>query len=252
MTDFGAQLREARERRGITLRQIANTTKISVAVLEALERNDVSKLPGGIFGRAFVRSYAIEVGLDPDETVRAFLERFDAEPVTPIARRPLTEEESSFDSQQRMAGVLLKLFLVSVPIAGALLYFTLRARPRVAIPAPAPTAVASEAAPAPPAATSVVPAAESSAPRSETIRLEIHPTAPCWVVLTVDGERLFGRVMQPGEREARDVRSEALIEIGDAAAFSYSIDGRPGKPLGAPGSVAKARITRDTVSEYVR
>ena len=62
---FGARLRDARERRGMSLRQIANTTKIAVSVLEALERNDISKLPGGIFCRAFVRSYASEVGLDP-------------------------------------------------------------------------------------------------------------------------------------------------------------------------------------------
>ena len=66
MQDFGGKLREAREGRGISLRQIATSTKISVAALEALERNDVSKLPGGVFSRAFVRSYASEVGLDPD------------------------------------------------------------------------------------------------------------------------------------------------------------------------------------------
>jgi cytoskeletal protein RodZ len=39
--DFGGRLREARERRGISLRQIANATKIAVGVLEALERNDI-------------------------------------------------------------------------------------------------------------------------------------------------------------------------------------------------------------------
>ena len=71
--DFGSRLREARERRGITLRQIANATKISVGVLDALERNDISRLPGGIFGRAFVRSYAVEVGLDPEATIRDFM-----------------------------------------------------------------------------------------------------------------------------------------------------------------------------------
>src|ERR1043165_2621375 len=81
MSDFGGKLRLARERRGISLRQIAASTKISIAALEALERNDLSKLPGGIFSRAFVRSYAIEVGLDPDATVHEFLERFQATPV---------------------------------------------------------------------------------------------------------------------------------------------------------------------------
>ena len=62
--DFGSRLRAAREARGVSLRDIAAATKISVLVLEALERNDASRLPGGIFSRAFVRSYAKEVGLD--------------------------------------------------------------------------------------------------------------------------------------------------------------------------------------------
>src|SRR2546421_7746020 len=79
---FGQMLREARERRGVSLRQIANATKISVGVLEALERNDISKLPGGIFGRAFVRSYAIEVGLDPEATIQAFIAQFPNDSVT--------------------------------------------------------------------------------------------------------------------------------------------------------------------------
>jgi cytoskeleton protein RodZ len=74
--DFGAHLRQAREQRGVSLHDIATRTKISVLVLEALERNDVSRLPGGIFTRAFVRAYAQEVGLEPEEAVRRFLARF--------------------------------------------------------------------------------------------------------------------------------------------------------------------------------
>src|SRR5205809_5936196 len=73
---FGGALRAARERRGISLRQIANATKISVSALEALERNEISRLSGGIFSRAFVRSYASEVGLDPDEMIQEFLAQF--------------------------------------------------------------------------------------------------------------------------------------------------------------------------------
>src|SRR5437016_14651469 len=86
---FGKKLREARERRGITLREIADTTKISVSALEALERNDISRLPGGIFGRAFVRSYALEVGLDPEETIRDFMAQFPHDSVT--VGHPTTE-----------------------------------------------------------------------------------------------------------------------------------------------------------------
>ena len=69
----GARLREAREKRGVSLAQIANATRISVMSLEALERSDLSRLPGGIFTRSFIRAYAEEVGLDPDQTIRDFI-----------------------------------------------------------------------------------------------------------------------------------------------------------------------------------
>jgi cytoskeletal protein RodZ len=127
--DFGGKLRQARERRGISLRQIATSTKIGVAALEALERNDISKLPGGIFSRGFVRSYAVEVGLDPEETVREFIERFNAEPPPSAAvHAAVSEEEISFENRQRMAGVVVKLIVVSLVLVGIILYFTLRNR----------------------------------------------------------------------------------------------------------------------------
>src|SRR5882672_377431 len=117
--DFGGKLRAARERRGVSLRQIANATKIAVSVLEALERNDISRLPGGIFGRAFVRSYAVEVGLDPEETIHDFISQFPHESVT--AGHPTTtqvEDHDKVESDRRMASTFLRLIAVSVPIVG--------------------------------------------------------------------------------------------------------------------------------------
>src|SRR5215208_4441934 len=73
VTDFGERLRRARDSRGVSLRQVANITRITVRALEAVERNDLSRLPGGIFTRSFVRAYAAEVGLDPEGTLREFL-----------------------------------------------------------------------------------------------------------------------------------------------------------------------------------
>jgi len=80
-SDFGSRMRHVREQRGVSLRQIAHSTKLSVSALEALERNDISRLPGGLFSRAFVRSYAVEIGADPEETVRDFLAQFPHESV---------------------------------------------------------------------------------------------------------------------------------------------------------------------------
>jgi transcriptional regulator with XRE-family HTH domain len=70
---FGARLRQHREERQISLTTIADRTKISVSLLEGLERDDVSRWPSGLFRRAFARAYASAIGLDPEEVVREFL-----------------------------------------------------------------------------------------------------------------------------------------------------------------------------------
>jgi transcriptional regulator with XRE-family HTH domain len=90
IASFGARLRSHREQRGIDLDTIARSTKISAGILEALERDDTSRWPSGIFRRAFIRAYATAVGLDPESTLSEFLERFpdpkDEECVADVAR----------------------------------------------------------------------------------------------------------------------------------------------------------------------
>lgn len=73
---FGPRLRQERERRHISLESIAANTKISLSLLQGLERDDVKRWPSGIFRRAFVRSYAQAIGMDPEAVVREFDERF--------------------------------------------------------------------------------------------------------------------------------------------------------------------------------
>src|SRR3954468_1171875 len=130
MDDFGGKLRQARERRGISLRQIAASTKISAAALDALERNDISKLPGGIFSRAFVRSYAIEVGLDPDDTVQEFLDRFnqDPAPTADTVAAAVPEEERAFQGRRRKAARLAITSVAVLIVLGIALFFGYRAR----------------------------------------------------------------------------------------------------------------------------
>jgi transcriptional regulator with XRE-family HTH domain len=73
---FGPSLRRERLKKGVSLQSIARTTKISQDLLEGLEQNDFSRWPHGIFARAYVRSYALEVGADADSTVSDFCRWF--------------------------------------------------------------------------------------------------------------------------------------------------------------------------------
>jgi transcriptional regulator with XRE-family HTH domain len=67
---FGARLRQERERRGVALKAIADRTKIAPHMLAALERGELTRLPGGLYRRSFIRGYAAAVGLDPEEVLR--------------------------------------------------------------------------------------------------------------------------------------------------------------------------------------
>ncbi len=73
---FGARLRVRREGQGIALCTIADELKIKLSLLEAVERDDVSHWPSGIYRRAFIRAYAQAIGLNPDVIVREFLDLY--------------------------------------------------------------------------------------------------------------------------------------------------------------------------------
>lgn len=71
---FGEELKEQRERRGISLSDVAVCTRVSLRHLSALEDGRFGELPGGIFSRGIVRSYAKCCGLDTEGTMQKFLE----------------------------------------------------------------------------------------------------------------------------------------------------------------------------------
>src|SRR3954466_15183427 len=72
LASFGEELRREREIRGISLKEIADATKISKRFLEAIERNDHKTLPAPVFTRGFVREYARYLGLNAEEMVNRY------------------------------------------------------------------------------------------------------------------------------------------------------------------------------------
>jgi transcriptional regulator with XRE-family HTH domain len=124
---LGEELRRARERRGVSLPDIAAATKISRSLFEGLERGDCSRWPGGIYSRAYVREYARAIGLPADDVVARFVECFadralpDGAPPaegssarrSPDASPPLRLTLSSDPAERRMA-ILLRARLFTI------------------------------------------------------------------------------------------------------------------------------------------
>jgi cytoskeleton protein RodZ len=261
--DFGGTLRAARERRGLSLRQIASATKISMITLEALERNDLARLPGGIFSRAFVRSYALEVGLDPETAIQEFMAQFPQDSVT--AGHPITsqlEDHEAVESDRRAASTLVRLVAISVPIAAVVLYFGMLGRP--ASPRPEPrseaAAVPPKIAPPPaaqptpaPAPVDDTPAAAPAAAAVPAVRLivQVLATKTSWISAIVDGRRAVQRMFQAGEEQTFEVHKEIVLSTGDAGGVAVMFNGAPAKPLGASGQVVTTRINLTNFKDYL-
>jgi cytoskeletal protein RodZ len=269
--DFGSMLRAAREKRGVTLRHISNVTKISVAALEALERNDISRLPGGIFSRSFVRSYALEIGLDPDATIEQFVAQFpEAAPAPGHSQAEQQQEEEEHDSNQQTAATFMRLVVISVPVVAGLLYLGTMNR-RVVQPAVAPAAVAvssgsttrqpeptqreptsAAAAPiAPPVAAGGTTGVGSSPVDSDRLTVAVVATGRCWVSAIVDGDRVVAREFQTGERMIFEFGRSVVLTAGDAAALAVTINGEEARPLGTAGQVVTVRVTPTNFKEYL-
>lgn len=86
--EFAEYLRAERERRRLTLEQIADETKIASRHLAALERGDVRNWPGGMYRRAMMRAYAESIGVDREYALKQFEQAFDAPPPSPEVAPP--------------------------------------------------------------------------------------------------------------------------------------------------------------------
>jgi cytoskeletal protein RodZ len=285
--DFGTSLRQAREKRGISLQQVSITTKISARVLDALERNDPSKLPGGIFSRAFVRSYAREVGLEPELAVANFVAAFpEASGADDMLSGTTAEDAETFQSRRRMVTTLVQLLVISLLVVVlGVIYVTMwgsKAKPAPSasepgtVPPVRPPAATQQATPAPaiqPEAAAGVPA-EATAPSSPSTppQPDVTAGAPvesaagqaaplvvgivasdlCWLAITVDGNRMLARNLQAGERLEYRVRTGVTMIAGNAAALAVTLNGKPARTLGGPGQVVTTTITADTFQSFLQ
>ena len=246
-TDIGSRLRQARELRGLTIRDIANTTKISAAALTAIEHGDFARLPGGVFSRAYVRSFATEVGLDADEITREYRARFE----TATAAGPLPRDRADWPWHgPRIDRLPAVLVTVGILVGGAAIL------QRAELPQEFPdeqstrhtgeTDRPEEIAPTT-EEIAVANAAVGEADVARLVRLEIRPHRPCWVSAVADGERVVYRLMQAGERTLVEARTVITLRVGDAGAFAYSINGATGRPLGNDGEVVTVNITMENL-----
>jgi transcriptional regulator with XRE-family HTH domain len=249
---IGARLRTAREASGKSLRHIADTTKVSVPSLEALESEKISRLPGGIYRRGIVRAYAQEVGLNPEVVLREFLAQYpdDLPPLPPLP----TRKPTSYDPppapevkpvRYRTLATVLSVFGAQVPIGAGVIYFTIGLRG---------ADVARHREDATPRAVdalqpAIVPAGDLHVISPMSVLITV--SALCDLHVVADGHEVVARKLRGGEMVRLDVRHEVALSGDDAGAVQFGINGRAGRRLGPMGSPLNVRIARDDYDAWL-
>ena len=122
---FGEYLRREREMRGVSLEEISTATKISIRFLQAIEDEELSRLPGGIFTRSFVRTYARYLGLD-EERVMADCQLADQQRPEIDIRRITANRARPDKSASRTRIIALLVAVVLLAIGYALFHYSRR------------------------------------------------------------------------------------------------------------------------------
>jgi cytoskeletal protein RodZ len=232
----------------MTLQQIAETTKISIPTLRHIERNELDQLPGVVFTKGFLRAYAAEVGVNPEEVV----EEFRAQIAAQAAAQAAAEQAEVPEPIGMFEYIRPHLPMAAAAIAVALFaYLVLRGAggsppvtPAEAIVAPPPIASAATG-------TAGFEAPPTAALAGRDIALEIQPTGACWVSVVADGQVVVYRLLGGGERVAATARGELVLRVGDPRVFAYTLNGVPGRPLGEGGQPVTVQITQDNYQTFL-
>jgi cytoskeleton protein RodZ len=235
----GQRLRAAREASGKSLADIAAQTRVPVRLLDAIERDAVEELPAGPYATGFTRSFALAVGLSPDEMVTATRVLQQERVVRPSAMMdPYEPADDSRVPPARLAVIALFIFLA---LLAAYLVFrnfaTSPATPTAAVSAPpAATAVAAiDAAAQTAPATSATPAVALPA----DARLIIKAYENVWFSLEDErGRSQFDLTLDGGEYYTIRPNQRGLrLRTGKPQALRIVVGDRELPQLGAPDTV---------------
>ncbi|MCB1018556.1 MAG: DUF4115 domain-containing protein [Acidobacteria bacterium] len=263
MSGVGELLRSHRTRRGVALEQVAESTRITVRQLEALEQERFDELPGGVFRVSFVRQFARIVGADEDEAVRLLkaqtstnveLPTWDSSPQKrdPFLRggpgSRLAQMIGAFlqDHGSALASVTVGLLLIVGGLYSYQSWEVEKTQESAKAEAPAQQPVAPAPQPAQPVEpeASVQTASHATPPPAAPIELEIEITDTVWIRAIADGEQVLEGIFRAGGHlDPIQADKEVTLKVGNAGGVSLALNGRELGVVGPMGHVRSLMVT---------
>lgn len=258
---LGEELKRRREALGISLREISDETRIGVRFLKAIELNQYSVLPGGIFNRSFIRAFARHVSFSEEEALHLYSRHvrssdFDEElaPAGRSAPRAKTFQLSS-------TGIVVTVGAIGTVVFGLVVWASFHyisrgdaafARTEVIAPRSVQThppsasraSVVSEAQ----AATNANPSTLDAT--GAPIRVEIKAIqGDCWVSYSIDRQISTHVLLTPGNQKLFEAKDSLTFTLGNAKAVEVAINGQRAVFDGIV--VKNIVVNRDTIQKYL-
>jgi len=279
MKSLGTELKLAREKKKTTLSDIAAETKINIRYLRCLEEGRYGELPGGIYNRAFLRSYCESIGAD----AKPFLLRYESE-TNPPSEKSVKAKAASLNpvsngfrvhplfvwsfmlllslgglyfNRKRMAAVFSPYFSSPTPSAGQLPPSgepASRTNASAEEPRFSNTPLSTDAATEQPPSLNLPVGANTNPVASQqlqTIHLEFEVLQNCWVSVRSDGTRVLVKELKPGDDQAVEASKAFYLILGNAGGVRLKINGKPLKLLGKPGEIVKILIDESNLPELL-
>jgi cytoskeleton protein RodZ len=259
MFEIGSALREARERRGLSLSQVEADTKIRSRYIRALEDENFELLPGGTYAKGFLRAYADYLGLDGHLFIDEFTSRhFDPrrELDQPIAPRP-----RSRPARGRRESNLVVIALAAIVAVSALVFLLAlggKSPPANLPTAPPPSTPSTGGQPVQPGAGTTGPSKPVTHRKPKAYAVTLVSTTNCYItvnagwpsgpaVSSVHGSSLVGFTMIPGQPVSFTSKRPVYLTLGAPSGVTVTIGSHRARlPQAPPGTVL--RVTRKGIT----
>lgn len=244
MGELGQLLTEAREKKGLSIAEVEEDTRIRQAQIRALEEEDYGKLPSSIYLKGLLRSYARYLGLDVTEVMRLFGAEDTASGTTPVVAEGFEPPKGMAITSWLFIDMFLAVLIVaSAVVAGSLAYD--RWHPTFPMASSTPTGHASLASPvlqftptdtpSPTSTPTVIP--------SGRLQVDVQIVARTWLEVTVDGEPAFRGLIESGTNWSWFAEDSIAMHVGNASGIVVTLNGRELGPLGGQDEVVDIEWT---------
>jgi transcriptional regulator with XRE-family HTH domain len=231
--EIGEYLRKAREEKNISLKDVQESTKISMRYLEAIDRGDFNGIPGEVYRKGFIANYAAAIGLDSQDVLQRYHQ---IQSEKEAQQRQVQLEQAVIEKYNPTVSLRWskEVYLtIATSLIGLLLIFSF------IFPAAKENYVHKELSSRVKSESLIV---DDDQTGTSPIEVDAVFIAPVWVSVKYDGNYLFGKDGRTFDatwpKQYWPAQKELEIEIGDPGGIKLSFKGKPLEKIGQKGKKA--------------